>query len=140
MKGMKKLVIKCKVWNESEQKMYNFEQVKLNTNFFIKGFNTFGGVYLPIGNPKNYILFYTGKNDYYGVEIYTHDLIMVSGNNKEPIVGVVEFGEYFQDEEMHIGFYIKFENKALKKNLGYWVNKCKNLGSIYTTKCNRIYE
>ncbi|HFL3653776.1 TPA: YopX family protein [Clostridioides difficile] len=134
------MIIKYKIWNESEQKMYNFEQAKLNTKFFIKDFNIFAGLYLPTGNPKNHILFYTGKSDYYGVEIYMNDLIMIPGNNRETIVGVVKFGEYYQEDEIHIGFYVEFENKALKKSLGYWSNKCKNLGSIYTTKCNRVYE
>jgi hypothetical protein len=67
---------------------------------------------------------FSGETDRNQTEIFAGDIIRCVGG----CIGIVNFGEYKQtfvetDEfSRHIGFYIDFEDKYLRKDLGFWVD------------------
>ena len=84
---------------------------------------------------KNTICQYTGLTDKNGNKIWENDIIKYHfGNDVAPI----RFGEYqscFDSTKTgHIGFYVDWDcKKALRKDLGYWVNMidCNVIGNIF---------
>lgn len=78
---------------------------------------------------------YTGLTDKNGNKIWENDVVKYHfGNDAAPI----RFGEYqncFDNTKTgHIGFYVDWDcKKALRKDLGYWVNMidCNVVGNIF---------
>lgn len=78
---------------------------------------------------------YTGLTDKKGNKIWENDVVKYHfGNDAAPI----RFGEYqncFDNTKTgHIGFYVDWDcKKALRKDLGYWVNMidCNVVGNIF---------
>lgn len=78
---------------------------------------------------------YTGLTDKNGNKIWENDIVKYHFGEE---VAPIRFGEYqscFDSAKTaHIGFYVDWNNnKALRKDLGYWVNMidCNVIGNIF---------
>lgn len=78
---------------------------------------------------------YTGLTDNNGNKIWENDIVKYHFGEE---VAPIRFGEYqscFDSAKTaHIGFYVDWNNnKALRKDLGYWVNMidCNVIGNIF---------
>jgi len=79
---------------------------------------------------------FTGLLDKNGVKIWDGDKFQdVFSDN----IGVVKFGAYhhcFDDKRLiefgsHVGFYVDFENGAIRKDLDYWAKNREVVGNIH---------
>ena len=84
---------------------------------------------------KDTICQYTGLTDKNGNKIWENDIVKYHFGEE---VAPIRFGEYqscFDSAKTaHIGFYVDWNNnKALRKDLGYWVNMidCNVIGNIF---------
>ena len=90
-------------------------------------------IFIPID--KSTICQYTGLTDKNGNKIWENDVVKYHfGDDVAPI----RFGKYMScfdsTKTAHIGFYVDWDcKKALRKDLGYWVNMidCNVIGNIF---------
>ncbi len=94
---------------------------------------------------------FTGLEDKNGTRIFEGDIVkyVFPVDNAKPNIGEVKFSECdINSDNYNCGFFIKWENSYLPKEIGYWTNYRKNkievIGNIHDNpellKEVRVYE
>lgn len=83
---------------------------------------------------ENTICQYTGLTDKNGNKIWENDIVKYHFGDD---IAEIKFGEYqscFDSQKTcHIGFYVDWKKRNLRKDLGYWVKMidCNIIGNIF---------
>lgn len=70
---------------------------------------------------------FTGLPDKENKRIFEADIFKTDDGH----IGVVTFGAYKQDGAQHYGFYIKWNDEQLRKDILYWIDKGCVVGNVH---------